>query len=80
VRELWCSSDGMGNSIESEVKTDQLSRRKVNKEMVAIVKSRMNTKGTISNSSAVIGTALSSSHCHKYERNKIYKDGRFYQT
>jgi hypothetical protein len=53
VKEFWCSNDNTSSSIENELKTFRLGDRRLRKR-VAIVKSRMNMRGSNSNSSVVI--------------------------
>jgi hypothetical protein len=71
VRGSCSSGDSTNSSIQNELKTIKLRGRKIRKERVAIIKSRMNERDSSSNSSVVIETAPSSRLIYDSDSNMI---------
>jgi hypothetical protein len=62
VRDFGCSGESMSSSIGNELKTIRLRGRDIKVVRVAIVKSRMNKRGSNSDISVVMKTASNSSN------------------
>jgi hypothetical protein len=73
VRQFWCAGEGTSSSIKNELEMTKLRIRKIKKKRVALVKSRMNKRGSSSNSNVVIvtGPNLFSVRAGRFTKGKV---------